>query len=205
MALSPTRAAVAPSPAVPGPSGAADAAREWGPGLRDRLAQAGQPIAAHHGPATAVVAAEGDSGAVAYSVGQTGMLRIFTLTGSQARAPRMRASVRVLGRHAAQPEPPGWRVTCLLQQRAATCILRRSRVWRPALPDGWHTGTPVASARAQVRSAKLADLPLTSLALLPQSGACRQPIVLAACCDNKVSVQVLSVQPVMGFLHGVEA
>jgi len=41
-----------------------------------------------------------------------------------------------------------------------------------------------------VRSAKLADLPLTSLALLPQSGACTQPIVLAACCDNKVSAQV---------------
>jgi len=95
MALSPTRAPAAPCPTAPGPGCAASAAREWGPGLRDRLAQAGQPIAAHHGPATAVVAAEGASGAVAYSVGQTGMLRIFTLTGSQARAPRARASVHV--------------------------------------------------------------------------------------------------------------
>lgn len=39
----------------------------------------------------------------------------------------------------------------------------------------------------QVRSAKLADLPMTSLALLPQSGSeGLHPIVLAACYDNKV-------------------
>ena len=39
----------------------------------------------------------------------------------------------------------------------------------------------------QVRSAKLADLPLTSLALLPPSGSDGlHPIVLSACYDNKV-------------------
>lgn len=62
-----------------------EAAREWGPGLRDRIAQLGPPIAAHHGPANAVATASVAGSAVAYSVGQTGMLRIFALSGAQAR------------------------------------------------------------------------------------------------------------------------
>ena len=41
--------------------------------------------------------------------------------------------------------------------------------------------------RMQVRSAKLADLPLTALELLPPSGSeGLHPIVLSACYDNKV-------------------
>ena len=58
-------------------------AREWGPGLRDRLELLGQPIAAHHGPVNAVATASVASEAMAYCVGQTGMMRIFTLAGAQ--------------------------------------------------------------------------------------------------------------------------
>ena len=64
-------------------------AREWGPGLRDRLELLGQPIAAHHGPVNAVATASVASEAMAYCVGQTGMLRIFTLAGAQVRSPNL--------------------------------------------------------------------------------------------------------------------
>ena len=62
-------------------------AREWGPGLRDRLKLLGHPIAAHHGPANAVATASVAGEAMAYCVGQTGMLRIFTLAGAQVCGP----------------------------------------------------------------------------------------------------------------------
>ena len=53
----------------------------------------------------------------------------------------------------------------------------------------------------QVRSAKLADLPMTSLALLPQIGSeGLHPIVLAACYDNKVRCRQQLYVPQSGML-----
>ena len=74
-------------------------AREWGPGLRDRLELLRPPIAAHHGPANAVATASVAGDAMAYCVGQTGMLRIFTLAGTQVCRPTLPDVHSVLHTH----------------------------------------------------------------------------------------------------------
>ena len=81
--LSATQLAAAPAATPSEDASVGAGAREWGPGLRDRLELLGQPIAAHHGPVNAVATASVASEAMAYCVGQTGMLRIFTLAGAQ--------------------------------------------------------------------------------------------------------------------------
>ena len=54
----------------------------------------------------------------------------------------------------------------------------------------------------KVRSAKLAGLPLTALALLPPSSADGQyPVVLAACYDNKVHLHLETVALLLGTVH----
>ena len=85
--LSATQLAAAPAATPLEDGNVGGGAREWGPGLRDRLELVGQPIAAHHGPVNAVAIASVATEAMAYCVGQTGMLRIFTLAGAQVRGP----------------------------------------------------------------------------------------------------------------------
>ena len=87
--LSATQMAAAPAATPLEDGNVGGGAREWGPGLRDRLELLGQPIAAHHGPVNAVATTSVASEAMAYCVGQTGMLRIFTLAGAQVRSPNL--------------------------------------------------------------------------------------------------------------------